>query len=125
MCLRVSNKKKNEEKKNFASLKSLKKGLRSGSVTQRCGSGSAPKCYGYPTLVLRTVVNFMRSFVPLTSMVTRTFHVTKLLIVTVKVRYLLSFFFIHIHYRLICTDRDANLMQILCQLIWRLKELSR
>jgi hypothetical protein len=36
----------------FASLMLLKKGVGSGSVSQRCGSGSAPKCHGPPTLVL-------------------------------------------------------------------------
>jgi hypothetical protein len=41
MCLRVSYEKK----------KSLKKGVGYGSVIQRFGSGSAPKCHGSPTLV--------------------------------------------------------------------------
>ncbi len=50
MCLWVSYKKK-IWKKNiifFASLKSLKRGVESGSISQRCGSGSAPKCSGSP-----------------------------------------------------------------------------
>jgi hypothetical protein len=52
MCLQVSYKKKNEGKITFlASLKSLKKGVRSGSVSQRYGSGSASKCHGSPTLL--------------------------------------------------------------------------
>jgi hypothetical protein len=34
----------------WGSLKSLKTGVGSGSVSQRCGSGSAPKCHGSPTL---------------------------------------------------------------------------
>ncbi len=55
MCLRVNFKKKRSKKINFlASFKSLKKGVGSGvgsgSGSQRCGSGSAPKCHRYPTL---------------------------------------------------------------------------
>jgi hypothetical protein len=44
-------------KKKFASSKSLKKGVGSGvgSVTQNCGSGSAPKCHGSPTLIISTL----------------------------------------------------------------------
>jgi hypothetical protein len=38
MCLRVSNKKKNMKKNFFGILKSLKKGVGSGSVSQRYGS---------------------------------------------------------------------------------------
>jgi hypothetical protein len=38
MCLRVINKKKYEKNYFFASLKSLKKGVGSGSINQRCGS---------------------------------------------------------------------------------------
>jgi hypothetical protein len=48
MCLRVSYKKKNVNIF-FSSLKSLKKGVGSGSISQR--SGSALKCHGSPTLV--------------------------------------------------------------------------
>ncbi len=47
MCLRVSYEKKYEKSKFFLQpLKSLKKGVKSGSwsVSQRCGSRSAPKC---------------------------------------------------------------------------------
>jgi len=38
------------KKKNicFASLKSLKKGVRSGSISQRCRSGFAPKRHRSP-----------------------------------------------------------------------------
>ncbi len=55
MCLRVSYQKKIRKKlKKFASLKSLKKGVGSwsGSVSQRYGSGSAPKFNGTPTLLI-------------------------------------------------------------------------
>jgi hypothetical protein len=54
MFLRVSYKKKYEKRNFFASLKSLKKGVRfgvgSGFVSQRYGCGSAPKHQGSPTL---------------------------------------------------------------------------
>ncbi len=57
MCPRVSYQKKNLKKYNFfASLKLMKKGVGSGSISQRYGihgSGSTPKCQGSPTLVLR------------------------------------------------------------------------
>ncbi len=45
MCLWLSYKEKNK-KFFFASLKSLKKGVRVGA-----GFESAPKCHGFPTLV--------------------------------------------------------------------------
>jgi hypothetical protein len=56
MCLRVSYKKKYEKKLIFCILQLLKKGVGSGSISQRYGihgSGSTPKCQGSPTLVLR------------------------------------------------------------------------
>jgi hypothetical protein len=53
MCLRVSYKKKIDF---FASLKSLKKGVRFGvGFRSGAGSGSEPKCHGSPTLVLSQV----------------------------------------------------------------------
>jgi hypothetical protein len=51
MCLHVSYKEKYAKRYIFAPLKSLKKGVGSGSVSQRCGSGSAPKCHGSPSLI--------------------------------------------------------------------------
>jgi hypothetical protein len=42
----------------FASLKSMKKGKGSGSISKRYGirgSGSAPKCHGSPTLLSKVV----------------------------------------------------------------------
>jgi hypothetical protein len=52
MCLWAGYKEKYEEKKFSASLKSMKKGVRSGvgsgSISQRYGS--IPKCHGSPTL---------------------------------------------------------------------------
>jgi hypothetical protein len=61
--------KKYEEEKNifFASLKSMKKGVRSGvgsgsgSISQRYGSGSAPKCHGSPTLIFSLAVQLHHS----------------------------------------------------------------
>jgi hypothetical protein len=52
ICLRVNYKKKDEEKNFFATLKSLTKGVGSGYVIQRYGSGSAPKCQGSSTLLV-------------------------------------------------------------------------
>ncbi len=50
MCLRISFKKKYGIF--FASLMSRKKGVGSGSVRRRYGSGSASKCHGSPTLLI-------------------------------------------------------------------------
>ncbi len=58
MCLRISLRKKYEKNNFLASLKSLKKGVGSGvkpgPISQRCGSRSAPKCHGSPTLKSRS-----------------------------------------------------------------------
>jgi hypothetical protein len=53
MCLRVSYKKKIQRKNIFfsPSLKSLKKGVGSGSIRQRYGYGSASKCHRSLTLL--------------------------------------------------------------------------
>jgi hypothetical protein len=57
MCLWVSY----QKKRKFASLKSLKKGVGSevgsGSVSQRSGSSSAPKCHGSPALETKFTID--------------------------------------------------------------------
>jgi hypothetical protein len=55
MCLWLSYKKKIWGKVFFASLKSLKKGVGSGFVSQRYGS--APKCHGTPTLLFTLTIS--------------------------------------------------------------------
>ncbi len=59
MCMRVSNK-KNMNKKKFVSLKSLKKGVGSGSISQRYGSLDPihTKMSRIPNTVLKSVLYF-------------------------------------------------------------------
>jgi len=64
MCLQISYK-----EIFFTSLKSQKKGVGSGtgagsgSICQRCGSGSAPQCHGSPTLAAYDRKLFQKSHV--------------------------------------------------------------
>jgi hypothetical protein len=72
MCLRLSSKKK--KFKNFAPLKSLKKGVGSGVgsgsadgagfISQRFGSGSTLKCHRSPTLLITLLTDCLAEVGP-------------------------------------------------------------